>query len=364
MGHPITIHQMGSVLAFGDAVTNHIVEIDRRLSQWGFDGRIYGAEISAAPTDKAQVHTAYEPFMDNPDDVLIYHYSAFCENYTLFQQSKNRKILVYHNITPAEFYRYYDAGYETLCSRGRHVLSELTQCDLATAVSEYNRQELLSVGFTNTMVLPLFLSVDDFSGTARNARLYRRLKAKEMTNVLFVGRVAPNKAFEDLLKIFSVYHHSINPKSRLVLVGARFLPRYDRFLDALTQQLGLQKAVVFTNKVPFGDLKAYYEAADLFLCASRHEGFCIPLLEAMHFDMPILARAESAVPHTLGEAGVLYHKSNYAMLAEMMQLLLTDRRLRGRILAGQRRRLEAFVPERVEPVLRDVLRAVGVSVEV
>lgn len=354
---------MGSVLAYGDAVTNHIVEIDRRLSQWGFDSRIYGADIALSPTDKAQSHTAYRPFLNNRDDVLIYHYSAYCDNYTLFQESKNRKILVYHNITPAEYYHHYDATYELLCARGRQVLAGLTGCDLAVGVSEYNRQELVATGFANTAVLPLFLGVDDFAGAERNPELYRHLKSKEMTNVLFVGRVAPNKAFEELLKIFSVYHHHVNSRSRLILAGARFLPRYDRFLDALVARLRLQGSVLFTDRAPFPDLKTYFEVADLFLCTSHHEGFCIPLLEAMYFDLPILARAETGVPYTMGKTGVLYRRLDYPVLAEMMRLLLTDQTLRSQILAGQRRRLADFAPERVELILRDVLRAVGVPVE-
>ncbi len=363
MRQHLTIHQMGSVLAYGDAVTNHIVEIDRRLSRWGLDSRIYGAEISLSPTDKAQLSAAYRPFLNHRDDVLIYHYSAYCDNYTLFQESKNRKILVYHNITPAEYYHHYDATYELLCARGRRVLAGLTDCDLAVGVSEYNRQELVSAGFRDTTVLPLFLGVDDFAGAERNPELYRRLKSKNMTNVLFVGRVAPNKAFEELLKIFSVYHHYINPQSRLILAGARFLPRYDRVLDTLVERLHLAGVVLFTDRIPFQDLKTYFEAADLFVCASHHEGFCIPLLEAMHFDLPILGRAETGVPYTMETAGVLYHRLDYPVLAEMMQLLLTDQALRAQIIAGQRRRLADFAPERVELILRDVLRAVGVSVE-
>ena len=362
MNNRMTIHQMGSVLASGDAVTNHIIEIDRRLSKWGFDSRIYGADITTAPTTKVQPHIAYQPFLNRPDDILIYHYSAFCENYTLFQESRNRKILIYHNITPAKYYHGYDAVYESLCARGRRVLAELTACDLALGDSEYNCQELVAAGFKNTAVLPLFLGVDDFTRTVRNPKLYNRLKIGDVTNILFVGRVAPNKSIEDLLKVFYIYHRDINPSSRLILVGARFLPRYDQVLDALVTRMRLTDVVQFTDRVSFQDLKTYYEAADLFLCASHHEGFCVPLLEAMYFDLPILARAETGVPYTLGNAGILYHHLDYAFLAEMIYLLLVDNELHTRILAGQHQRLEVFAPARVELILRDILHSVGVSV--
>jgi glycosyltransferase involved in cell wall biosynthesis len=360
----VRIHQIGSVLSSGDAVTNHIIEIDRRLCNWGFTAGIYGSNIVASPTDKARPDAAYAPYLKNTEDVLLYHYSAYCDNHILFRRSRNRKILVYHNITPAEYFHVYDGMYEALCNHGRRVLAELTECDLALGVSEYNRQELISAGFAaaRTGVLPLFLGVQDFENTPRTESLYRDLKFDGMTNVLFVGKVAPNKAFEDLIKIFYNYRRHVNRHARLILVGARFLPRYDRALDELVAHLDLTDAVVFTNRVPFCDLKTYYAAADLFLCASRHEGFCAPLLEAMYFDLPILARAETGVPYTLGQAGVQFHALDYALVAEMMDLLTQDEALRRQVIATQRRRLDHFAPARVESRLREVLQSVGVSV--
>jgi glycosyltransferase involved in cell wall biosynthesis len=355
---------MGSVLSFGDAVTNHIIEIDRRLSRWGFTTGIYGSNITATPTNKAQPDTAYAPYLKNTRDVLIYHYSAYCDNHFLFRRSRNRKILVYHNITPAEYFHAYDDMYEALCTQGRRILAELVECDLALGVSEYNRQELVSVGFAaeRTGVLPLFLSVQDFENTTRTESLYRDLKSGGVTNILFVGKVAPNKAFEDLIKIFCSYYRHVNRRARLILVGARFLPRYDQVLDELVARLDLADAVVFTSRVPLRDLKAYYEAADLFLCASRHEGFCAPLLEAMYFELPILARAETGVPYTLGWAGAQFHALDYTLLAEVMHLLAKDEVLRRRVVATQRQRLDDFAPARVESRLREILQTVGVSV--
>jgi glycosyltransferase involved in cell wall biosynthesis len=183
-----------------------------------------------------------------------------------------------------------------------------------------------------------------------------------VTNILFVGKVAPNKAFEDLIKVFCSYYRYVNRRARLILVGARFLPRYDQVLDELVARLDLADAVVFTSRVPLRDLKAYYEAADLFLCASRHEGFCVPLLEAMYFDLPILARAETGVPYTLGQASVQFHELDYALLAEVIHLLVEDGALRRQVVANQRQRLDDFAPARVESRLREALQSVGVPV--
>ncbi len=355
---------MGSVLSLGDAVTNHIVEIDRRLSAWGFDTCIYGSDISGVRLSKAQLDTAYHQFLDDSEDLLIYHYSAYCDNASLFRRSRNRKVLIYHNITPAEYFQPYDPTYEALCSRGRELLSELAGCDLAVGVSEYNRQELVNAGFAaeRTGILPLFLGVSDFERATRDDSLYRRLKSGGMTTVLFVGKVAPNKAFEDLIKVFYAYHHHINPRSRLLLAGARFLPAYDRALDGLVTRLGLEDAVIFTNRITLAELKACYQAADLFLCASRHEGFCAPLLEAMYFDVPILARAEAGVPYTLGQAGIQFHQPEGAVLAELAAILLQDLPLRRQVVATQRQRLADFQPDRVEASLCEVLEKVGIAV--
>ena len=357
------IHQMGSVLSAGDAVTNHIVEIDRRLKAWGFDTAIYGADISAAPAASIRPDTDYVPFIDNADDLLIYHYSAYCENQALFHRSRNRKMLVYHNVTPAEFFRPYDPVYEALCRRGRELLGGMLACELAVGASEYNRRELVSAGYPaeKTAVLPYFLGVDDFQHHPRNEAYFRKFRTSGVTNILFVGKVAPNKAFEDLIKIFAAYHRHVNPASRLILVGARFLPRYDRFLNELAARLGVSDAVVYTGRLRLPELRACYEAADLFLCASRHEGCCVPLLEAMYFHVPILARAETAVPDTLGAGGVLFHALDYPTLAEVMDILSRDKTLRQQVILAQDARLADYAPARVEAKLRAVLEMVGVT---
>jgi glycosyltransferase involved in cell wall biosynthesis len=355
---------MGSALSSGDAVSNHILEIERRLSAWGFSTRIFGSSVDPALRSIAELDVAYQTYMDNQEDVLFYHYSSYCDNHLLYQRSRNRKVLVYHNITPARHYAPYDAWYESVCSRGRAILPRLKDCDLALGVSEYNRQELLDSGFPSeqTGVLPLFLGVADLKNAARHEALFRRLKSGGMRNVLFVGRVAPNKAFEDLIKIFYHYHRYLSPKSRLVLVGPRFLPRYDGQLDALVERLGLADTVVFTDRVPLRELKTYYEAADLFLCTSRHEGFCIPLLESMYFGVPILARAETGVPYTLGPAGVRFHHLDYAVLAETMHMLIEDQNLRQQVIATQNERLDDFATRKVEGQLRAVLQVLALTV--
>jgi glycosyltransferase involved in cell wall biosynthesis len=357
---------MGSVLSFGDAVSNQIIEIERRLTAWGFSTSIYGSTLGPEMDKVAKLDTAYHQHMDNPEDLLIYHYSAYCENHLLYQHSRNRKLLIYHNITPGSYYAPYDLWYQSLCSRGRQILPELRDCDLALGDSEYNRLELVQAGFADerTGVLPIFLRIADFGTTTRNESLCRRLRRHGTRNILFVGRVAPNKAFEDLINVFFAFHRYLSPNSRLLVVGTRFLPRYDAMLDALVERLGLTESVTFADRVSQSELKTYYEAADLFLCASRHEGFCVPLLESMYFDVPVLARAVTGIPYTLGSAGIAFHKMDYAILAETMHLLIEDQDLRRQVLATQRQRLDDFATAKVQDRLREALQSLGLSVPV
>ncbi|MCW5854317.1 MAG: glycosyltransferase family 4 protein [Anaerolineae bacterium] len=356
------IHQVGSALGYGDAVTNHMLALDRLLRGWGLATALYGHTVEPRLGEVAAPDTAYRD--DDPSDLLIYHYSVYCPNIDLFRRSRHRKLLIYHNITPAHFYTPYHEELERLCQRGRDALPLLRECELGVGVSEYNRRELVEAGFApdRTAVLPILLDLDAFSSTRRDEKVFRRLSQSAGANLLFVGRGAPNKAHGDLLKLLAAYRQSVDPHAHLWLVGSRFLPRYDAVLDRLAQRLGVADAVTFTDRVSLAELKAYYAGASVFVCASQHEGLCVPLLEAMVFGVPILARAAAAVPDTLGASGVLYHTADYGVLAETVGVLVGDEGLRGQVVAGQRRRLADFAPHRVAAQWRATLLALGIPI--
>lgn len=356
------IHQLGHGLIPGDAITYHTLEIDRRLRAWGLETRIFASHVHPEYQDLAQTDAGFAPFVDAPDDLLIFHYSIYDPNYRLFQAARGRKVLIYHNITPPRFFRGWDRGLEALCDSGRRVLAELSDCDLAVGDSDFNRRELVEFGFPaeRTTVLPIFLMQKALEEVPDNPHLLGRLRQGGQTNILFVGRVVPSKGIEDLLRIFYVYHQAIDPDSHLCLVGSRYIAAYDEQLDALVEALRLQDHVTFTGLVSLSDLKTYYQAADLYLHASLHEGFCVPLLESMYFGLPVLARKAGAVPETLGNAGVLFTHLGYQEVAEMAHLLVSDQDLRAQVIARQRERLQAFAPSHVEAKLRDLL--VGLDV--
>jgi glycosyltransferase involved in cell wall biosynthesis len=211
---------------------------------------------------------------------------------------------------------------------------------LVLGVSEYNRGELEAMGFDNTGVLPLLGSYERLSVPPNPIVL--ELFDDEKTNVLFVGRVMPNKCFEDLLKVFAVYQKQIDRECCLLLVGdCRVFEKYTLSLTRLADRLEL-KNVVFTDHVKTDELVAYYQSADVFLCMSEHEGYCAPLLEAFRFDVPVVAYDAGAVSETLAGAGILVHEKKHEEIAELVHEVTHDAHLGESILTGQRRVLEAF----------------------
>jgi glycosyltransferase involved in cell wall biosynthesis len=175
----------------------------------------------------------------------------------------------------------------------------------------------------------------------------------EWTNVVFVGRVIANKKIEDLIRFFHAYRSIHNPRSRLLIVGA--FSGYERYLAALHELAATLGAadVHFVGHVTDEELVAYYEIADLFLCASEHEGFCVPLVEAFYMDVPVLAYAATAVPDTMDGGGVLYTDKDPRHVAALMDAIVSDCRLQEAILERQREALQRLQAEDFDGTLLD-----------
>ena len=265
--------------------------------------------------------------------------------------------MIYHNITPPEFFEKYNPAIAAGCRRGLAQARAMTEkCDVCFADSEYNRQELLQLGSPrHSAVLPLLIAAEDYQ-RAPDAEMLRRL-SDGRHNILFVGRVVPNKAQEDVIRAFACYREKFDPDARLILAGnADTLPAYTAALRAYIRALGLEESVFFPGKLSFAELLACYRSADAFLCLSQHEGFCVPLFEAMLFDVPVIALAAAAVPETLGGAGVLLDSAEPEKAAAALYQVM-DGGERERILAGQRERLCAFLPGTTRPQILTALSA-------
>lgn len=341
------IVQILPVLAFGDAVGNDTRALKDALSEAGYETEIYAAVIDERlPQGTAQPFERLGKLTAN--DIVIYHLSnGHRLNYEI-EKLGGKKVIIYHNITPERYFEKYNRDACANCVQGIKAAKRLAKtADYAIAVSEYNKQDLIRLGFTcDIEVLPILIPFEDYEKKP-NAGVLRRYD-DDYVNILFTGRIVPNKKQEDVIETFYYYKKYINPKSRLILAGSYVdVGKYHEKLELFARKLGLAD-VIFTGQIRFDEILAYYRLADVFLCMSEHEGFCVPLVEAMYFDVPIVARDTSAIGWTLGGSGVLLPDNDPVVAAEMVNRVLTDEALKEKILKNQRTRLPDFDNQKVK----------------
>jgi glycosyltransferase involved in cell wall biosynthesis len=244
-----------------------------------------------------------------------------------------------------------------LCHHGRRELRAFAaRTELALGDSEFNRRELVEAGFRRTGVLPIVLDLAVYE--RRPAPVIRGLYGDGRRNILFVGRIIPNKRIDDLIRVFAVYQRYLDPHSRLLLVGDhRGHERYFDRLQEMVRALRLDE-VVFTGHVDDDELLAYYAVSCLFLCLSEHEGYCVPVVEAMHLGVPVLAYDAGAVAETLRGGGILLKQKRPEVVAELMQEVLTNAALRMCVLESQRRAIAGVRATRFGDLLLERLTAV------
>ncbi len=348
------IVQILSTIAFGDAVGNHTIAMRRLLEELGYDTEIYAQNIDHR-LKKGTAKSIDHLKILNKRDIILYHMSMGTDlNYSIVNYP-GRKIMVYHNITPYQyFYGYSKANYD-LTYMGRDGLNFLKgKVERCFADSEFNKTDLIEAGYTCPIdVLPIIVPFDDYE-KAPNQRVLRQYE-DDWVNILFVGRIAPNKKQEDIIRAFAYYKAYVNPKSRLFLVGSyKGLEAYYRKLQQYVRDLGVGD-VVFTGHTKFDEILAYYKLADVFLCMSEHEGFCVPLLEAMYFDVPIIAYKAAAVPETLGGSAIAVDDKQPAFIAKLIERLLNDRALREAVVKGQQERLKDFSYDRTKETFKRLI---------
>jgi glycosyltransferase involved in cell wall biosynthesis len=338
------ISQFVSGFMDGDAISNYALELQKIIRSWGIRSDIYGVGRHVRSIHPGRCLDVKD-YQSRSENIAIYHFSVGSEMSDFFRSLPEKKVLIYHNITPPEYFYSISEEKAKVLREGRRQLFELAKVpDLALGVSPYNAQELAQAGFKDPKVFPLILNIEDLNTKPRK-KIFRQYKKKGL-NIVFVGRVAPNKKIDDVILSFYYIKKLVDPHAKLMIVGAYAgMDLYLAYLRVLTIDLGLTD-VFFTSHIAQYDLVAYYRLADIFLCMSEHEGFCIPLLEAMYFDVPVLAFAAAGVPGTLNGAGVLFHKKDYPMVAEMVRALVEDPHLREAVLAKQRKRLRDFDPSR------------------
>jgi L-malate glycosyltransferase len=352
----VRIDQWVPALHRGDAIGDSARLMRDAFRSWGHAADVYALELDAELEGDGRRFSEWRP--GGPDDVLILHFALPSPLSPAFREHRGRRVLLHHNITPPEYFAGWDDELARICRIGREELAALApHCELGLADSEFNRLELEALGVARTGVLPICLDFERYREPASS--VLRRLLEDGATNLLFVGRLAPNKRPEDLIRLASYWRRFLSQDVRLVLVGKP--PRRTCYLDAL-QALAYEEGftpseVMFLGHVSHDELIACYRAARVFVSMSEHEGFGVPLVESMLMRVPVLAYSAAAVPHTLGGAGVQFKEKRLAEVAELAHALAHDEELRAQVLAGQDRRLEAFAPERVLGSLRSYVES-------
>ncbi len=347
------IHQMTRSVNYGDAISNHSVELMKLLRRWGHPSEIY---VELCDPRMAGYCRPYQAYRDDPNDVLIYQYGAGSELTDFLSSRWHRTVLHYHNITPPHFFETPDSGLAAVLRRGREDLYQM--CDSvggAVAGTEYNRQELRDMGFADVGSVPYLLILSDLEKSA-DSPAGRRIAEHfndGYVNILFISRVAPNKKQEDLLQALAYYQKVIDPRARLLLAGSWANCRYQVALEMLADHLAIGADLHFSGHLTMEEgFAGYYKAGSVFLCLSEHEGFGVPLIESMYFDLPIIAYKSSAVPETLGGCGFLLTEKRYDVIGELIYNLVTDQALRQQVVRKQRERLAAFDRGAVESQIK------------
>ncbi len=342
------IIQFLPTLAFGDAVGNDTVALQNAMRELGYETAVYAEAVDQRlPKGTASDLCAGMPEL-NPDDVILYHMSTGSKlNYEL-EKYPCRKMMIYHNITPPHFFHGYNAQAESNAQYGLDGLKHLAdKIDFCFADSDFNKSDLRKAGFTCPVeVRPILIPFSDYEKKP-DSHILKKYD-DDYQNIIFVGRIAPNKKQQDIISAFAFYKKYINPKSRLIFVGnwggmEKYYDRLVKYVHALELD-----DVIFTGHIKFPEILAYYRIADLFLCMSEHEGFCVPLVEAMFFQVPVLAYSSCAVPWTLGGSGFLTDSKDPAETALLMHRILSDTELRNIIIQNQNERLQDFQYEKIK----------------
>lgn len=342
----------------GDAVNEQARVIRDLLRSWGHESEIYALTIDDNMRDEAK---PWGDWNARAGDVTILHFALPSPMTAALKTAPGTRVLYYHNVTPAKFFAPFDPAIARLAIIGRQELQMLVgHVDLAVGVSEFNRTELEDVGFDVTDVLPIAVDPHRLLDADPVPSIERVLQ-DGLVNILFVGRIAPNKKIEDHIRLAEQYKRYVDVYYRFIFVG-RYdsVPRYYNAVRGLIAEYKMLKdRFWFTGPVPDRELAAYYRNAHAYVSLSEHEGFCVPLVEAMTMDVPVLAYGSSAVPETLGGAGVCFAPKDLEYAAEMLGALVYDEPFRSTIIAGQRRRREDFGIDRVADALADILADVA-----
>lgn len=343
------IHQFATSLTYGDAISDEMLEIQKMLRERGYGSEIFIRFYDPRMAKHIRDFREYKNFV-SPENIVIFHFSIGSPVSKVFFRIPDRKIMIYHNITPYEYFLDYHRILTRECYKGRlEIKAFLDKVNLALGDSEFNRMELERVGYGATGVLPLLIDFSKFD--MEGDAFVRQIFDNGKRTILYVGRVIPNKKFEDVIKTFYFYKKHFNPNSQLILAGDyRGMERYLAALQDLVGRLELDD-VHFPGHVDFSELVAYFQLASVYLSMSEHEGFGVPLLEAFYRQIPVVAYAEGAVEETMNGGGILLHEKNFFRTAALLDRLEHDEDFKSTVIASQKKALAKYQKENIAQIL-------------
>jgi glycosyltransferase involved in cell wall biosynthesis len=353
----VEIHQFATSLTYGDAISDEMLEIQKALKDKGYRSEIFTRFYEPRMAKYTKDFREYTKF-SSPSNVVIFHFSIGSPVSKLFFRIPDKRVMIYHNITPYPFFIDTHRILSRECYKGRlEIKLFVDKVDLALGDSQFNLEELESLGYASTGVLPLLIDYEKFDGEPDP--VFRQIFDNGKKTILFVGRVIPNKKFEDVIKTFHFYKKYFNPDSQLLLVGDfRGMERYLAALEKLVDELELSD-VHFPGRVDFAELLACFQLADVYLSMSEHEGFGVPLIESFYLGLPVVAYAAGAVEETMNGGGILVRKKDFPEIAALLDQLHRDEVFRKKIVLSQKKALDKYSRENVSTILLDHIQRVA-----
>lgn len=357
----VAVHQFIPSYAPRDAVGTHSRHVREILRRLGVRSDIYVNEARGVARGEVHYFRDYAGPVDGEPTWLLYQYSTGSPMVDYLRARPEPKLVNYHNVTPPEFFEGWEPLIVPELAEGRRQIGALAHvCELAIADSTYNAADLAGAGYPNTEVVPILLDLEAMAADVDQAALdrLRAAKAAGGADWLFIGRICPNKAQHELVKAFAAYRRVYDPQARLHLLGTSSSHSYFTALREFIDALGLADAVLLHGSVSDGEKGAFLEAADVFVCLSDHEGFCVPVVEAMHHGLPVVAFAAAAVPETLGDGGLLLERKDPAFVAAAAHRVVDDRAVHETLAAAGRARAATFALPRITDRFVDVMSGV------
>jgi len=343
----VRIDQYLPTLAPHDAIGNHTLQTRRVLREAGYKSDIW-AEHAHPPLGRESKPYLEDQRRSGEERVLLYHSSTNSPMAKWLQeraQGGEALISHYHNITPALYFERWEPAIASATQDARRELSMLApHIPFSFADSGYNAAELVECGYHETVVCPLLVDLEEYHRPPDRGALDRLRRRRDHSGAqwLFVGRVAPNKCQHDVIGAFAVYRRVFDPGARLTLVGGATSPHYLRALERMVVELGLGDSVEILSGLGGAELLAHWAVTDVFVCLSEHEGFCVPVLEAMELGVPVVAYAAAAVPETLGGTGVLLGDKDPLTVAEAVEKVVRPGPARDHLVSAGRDRAAMF----------------------